>query len=145
MVAVVHVPVVQGAVQGAVRVLAMAVVVEDVVEVAKELAKELLPNHSINKKRFVMKQKKTNEELQSRREFFKKAAKAALPVVGAVLLSQVSTIPALAATECSGCTGACVSTCAGACMGTCKGSCDSSCRGTCDGSCNAACGDKCKF
>lgn len=141
MVAVVHVPVVQVAVQVIVRVLAMAVVVEDVVEVAKEL----LPNHSINKKRFVMKQKKTNEELQSRREFFKKAAKSALPVVGAVLLSQVSTIPALAATECSGCTGACVTTCAGTCMGTCKGSCDASCQGTCDGSCKAGCGDKCKF
>ena len=29
--------------------------------------------------------KNPNEELQSRREFFKKAAKAALPVVGAVI------------------------------------------------------------
>lgn len=141
MVAVVHVLVVQGAVQVIVRLLAMSVVVEDVVEVAQEL----LPNHSINKKRFVMKQKKTKEEFQSRREFFKKAAKAALPVVGAVLLSQVSAIPAFAATQCSGCSGACVSTCSGTCMGTCKGSCDASCQGTCDGSCKTGCGDRCKF
>lgn len=28
-----------------------------------------------------------NEELQSRREFFKKAAKGALPILGAILLS----------------------------------------------------------
>ena len=30
---------------------------------------------------------KKNEELQSRREFFKKAAKGALPILGAILLA----------------------------------------------------------
>lgn len=33
-----------------------------------------------------MEEKNKREEIQSRREFFKKAAKAALPVVGAILL-----------------------------------------------------------
>ncbi|WP_182435865.1 hypothetical protein [Leyella stercorea] len=34
-----------------------------------------------------MKKNEKNEELQSRREFFKKAAKGALPILGAILLS----------------------------------------------------------
>lgn len=122
MVAVVHVPVVQGAV----RVLAMAVVVE--------VAKALLPNHSINKKRFVMKQKKTNEELQSRREFFKKASKAALPVVGAVIFSAIpndSFASSIKSSECQGCTSICTG-CTG-CSEECGG-----CTG-CTG-CSSACG-----
>ena len=34
-----------------------------------------------------MEKKKQNEELQSRREFFKKAVKGALPILGAVVLA----------------------------------------------------------
>lgn len=34
-----------------------------------------------------MEKNKNNEELQSRREFFKKAAKSALPILGAVVLA----------------------------------------------------------
>lgn len=34
-----------------------------------------------------MKKNEKNEELQSRRDFFKKAAKGALPILGAILLS----------------------------------------------------------
>ena len=34
-----------------------------------------------------MKKNEKKEELQSRREFFKKAAKGALPILGAILLS----------------------------------------------------------
>ena len=34
-----------------------------------------------------MEKNKQNEELQSRREFFKKAAKSALPILGAVVLA----------------------------------------------------------
>ena len=91
-----------------------------------------------------MKQSKS-EETQSRREFFKSAAKAALPVVGALLLTHVVPTTALAATQCGGCSGACVYTCEGTCNGTCTGSCDSSCKGTCEGSCRTGCGDKCKY
>ena len=43
-----------------------------------------------------MEKKNSNEELQSRREFFKKAAKAALPVVGAVVLSSLPINPIMA-------------------------------------------------
>ena len=91
-----------------------------------------------------MKQKKTNEELQSRREFFKKAAKAALPVVGVVVLSTLP-LNADASTFCNGCSGSCADTCSGTCSGNCTGDCSTSCKGTCEGSCNKGCGSKCKF
>lgn len=80
-----------------------------------------------------MSNKKQNEELQSRREFFKKAAKAALPVVGAVVLSSLPLLKAEAAPM--GCTG----TCYGMCHGSCKG-----CEYTCSGTCKHAC-ESCKY
>ncbi len=74
--------------------------------------------------------KNKNEELQSRREFFKSAAKAALPVLGAIVLSQ---LPLKAdATEVTGCSG-CWTGCWGGCQGGCKGSCSGSCKGGCRG------------
>lgn len=76
-----------------------------------------------------MSNKKQNEELQSRREFFKKAAKAALPVVGAVVLSSVPFVKAKAATGCYN----------GGCMYECDGTCNDSCYGSCKGTCNASC------
>ena len=82
-----------------------------------------------------MKQKKSNEELQSRREFFKKAAKAALPVVGAVVLASMpSDIFAMNRTGCNGCSGAC-SSCTGSCTSNCTGACYGGCSGRCSGSC----------
>ena len=77
---------------------------------------------------------KTNkdEDLQSRREFFKNAAKAALPIVGAIVLAHVP-IDAHA-TQVSSCTGTCHGMCHGGCKGcqyTCSGTCSNSCRGTC--------------
>ena len=80
-----------------------------------------------------MSNKKQNEELQSRREFFKKAAKAALPVVGAVVLASMpSDIFAMNRTGCNGCSGAC-SSCTGSCTGACYGGCSGSCSGSCKG------------
>lgn len=82
-----------------------------------------------------MKDNKNNEELQSRREFFKKAAKAALPVVGAAVMA---TIPTFAnATKSTGCyTSGCMWDCEGSCQGGCQG-CKDSCYGSCKGTCNA--------
>lgn len=73
-----------------------------------------------------------NEELQSRREFFKKAAKAALPVLGAVVLANlpVQTISA------SGCAG-------GSCTATCRNNCEAYCAGGCKGSCGSVCAKGC--
>lgn len=69
-----------------------------------------------------------NEELQSRREFFKKAAKAALPVVGAIVLSQLpmtaeATPAGCAKYGCGICTHSCTNSCSGACYTTCSGGC----------------------
>lgn len=81
-----------------------------------------------------MSNKKSSEELQSRREFFKKAAKAALPVVGTVVLSSLPILKSEAATGCwnAGCQWDCEGSCNGGCQG-----CQDSCYGSCKGTCNA--------
>lgn len=67
------------------------------------------------------------KDLQSRREFFKSAAKAAIPVVGAVVLANFP-LQSQAVTGCGG-------TCEGYCMGTCQGTCTGSCMGSCARTC----------
>ena len=69
-----------------------------------------------------------NEELQSRREFFKSAAKVALPVLGTMLLLS-SPIGTHAMTSCNGCIAQCMDGCTTTCKGFCEGSCKASCRG----------------
>lgn len=88
---------------------------------------------------------KKNEELQSRREFFKKAAKGILPVLGAIALSNIP-LHALAKetedpeTYCDwGCTNACSGSCGRACSYGCSGSCAGTCSGSCKGSCDRSC------
>lgn len=98
-----------------------------------------------------MEEKNKREEIQSRREFFKKAAKAALPVVGAAILSN---FPYFArATDsnngyyCRSCESDCTNGCAGGCRRSCDTSCALGCRGAsqyyyggdCDG-CRVMCG-----
>lgn len=79
-----------------------------------------------------MNEKNKQEEIQTRREFFKKAAKTALPVLGAAILSSV---PFADATAQWGCYGMCSSNCTGSCEGGCNDSCYGSCKGTCNASC----------
>lgn len=95
-----------------------------------------------------MKNKKENEELQSRREFFKNAAKKALPIIGAIALTSSPIIAQAARKEtislgCDGCTGLCTG-CTGctSCQGFCEGSCTgcTSCQGRCSGSCTGCTG-----
>ena len=92
-----------------------------------------------------MEEKNKREEIQSRREFFKKAAKAALPVVGAAIFSSVPFIKAEATPlgcdkntcyfSCSGgCSGGCCQGCSGCYQG-----CYSGCRNTCHGTCSGGC------
>lgn len=86
--------------------------------------------------------KERNEEIQSRREFFKKAAKGALPILGAVLLASSPIISKATESEpmgCHSCSGTCKGGCYGTCYGTCKGGCIGSCKGTCDGTCKGTC------
>lgn len=90
-----------------------------------------------------MKTNKRKEELQSRREFFKKAAKSALPILGAIVLANVPT--ALKATTkkpmgCDyGCLHGCYSGCSGTCYGTCRGGCEGYCKWGCLTSCSGSC------
>jgi CXXX repeat radical SAM target protein len=83
-----------------------------------------------------MEKKNKKEEIQSRREFFKSAAKKALPVLGAVVLAA---IPFTEAKAQWGCSGNCMYGCEG-----CNDSCYGSCKGTCGSSCNRACSYGCR-
>lgn len=113
------------------------------------------------KSRTMKKDEKKKEELQSRREFFKKAAKAALPVVGAVVLSslpvkevQAQYYCGVAATidnldyipaYCRGtCSGTCARDCGAICQNSCRNTCEG-CRDSCYGSCRGSCYTSCRY
>ena len=70
-----------------------------------------------------------NEELQTRREFFKKAAKGALPVLTFVALGQSIL------TSCDKEPFGCGRSCAGSCEGDCAGDCDDGCWTACIAAC----------
>ena len=89
-----------------------------------------------------MEKNKKNEELQSRREFFKKAAKGALPILAAVTLASAPQLSKAA--EVMGCGSGCKSYCSAACQTTCKGACDAGCGGSCGASCTNGCKNGCK-
>lgn len=84
-----------------------------------------------------------NNETQNRREFFKEAARKALPILGVVaLMSNPVVAKAIEneATSCkSGCTGSCDYTCSGTCVGACSQQCKGSCKGTCSATCREVC------
>lgn len=103
---------------------------------------------------------KKNESIQSRREFFKKAAKTALPILGiAFLASNPFIAKASTVMDCSsrcsgrcssGCMLSCKSVCAENCGGKtenfyCGGGCEgcrgrcTGCSGECYGSCSGSC------
>ena len=70
---------------------------------------------------------KKKEELQSRREFFKKAAKGALPILGLVALANVPGVLNAASDAPMGCNNTCYRGCASICTGTCQTTCNASC------------------
>lgn len=73
-----------------------------------------------------------NEGLQSRREFFKKAAKGALPILGVSLFGTTLLTSCDKDEPDGGGGGSC------SCSNTCSGSCDGDCSGNCDG-CSGSC------
>lgn len=91
----------------------------------------------------IMKDKKQNEELQSRREFFKKAAKGALPILGAIMLAGAPAIVKAAEKAPMGCQGSCYLGCDGGCRKTCQNSCRYHCQTTCKGGCATTCRGTC--
>ena len=99
----------------------------------------------------IMKQNK-NEELQSRRQFFKKAAKATLPILGAIVLANTP-MNVFADSVKTGCNSNCKLACATDCYTGCKGKCSDNCAqscstrnctGGCKGGCEKGCGTYCK-
>ena len=87
-----------------------------------------------------MEKKEKREELQSRREFFKKAAKSALPILGAIALANAPVIADAAEGASMGC-----KYCSVACSGHCDGTCKGSCRGECYKGCLTGCYAGCKY
>jgi len=70
-----------------------------------------------------MEEKNQTEEVQSRREFFKKTARIALPLIGGIIIGSSPSIYKKAvtkvATGCDGCSGSCDGGCAVGCRGGC--------------------------
>ncbi len=91
-----------------------------------------------------MKKNYNDEELQSRREFFKKAAKGVLPILGTIVLSNVPMLGnAHGSKEELGCDFGCSGGCSGSCGRVCSFGCTNSCSGTCSGACKGGCSHSC--
>ncbi len=75
-----------------------------------------------------------NENLESRRSFFKKAAKATLPILGAMLISSTPLFAQKLESESGSCNWGCQNSCSGSCGGACSYSCQNTCKGYCTGS-----------
>ena len=98
-------------------------------------------------------QRKKQNELQTRREFFKKAAKNTLPILSTMLFVCAPTIMKAKEVAPQWCRFGCAGFCAGQCYATCFGSCYTTCSGCvgfckvqcigCTGTCHATCLNAC--
>lgn len=102
------------------------------------------------------------EELQTRRQFFKKASQKVLPMIGAFIAAPTIISTTLTSCSCDGCEAACMddcqSTCGFDCANSCSSSsynssiedddcannCSSSCKSTCSTACDSTCKETCK-
>ena len=93
------------------------------------------------------------EDNISRRTFFKHATSKLLPILGALVVSNIPIVKAsdnkLNAMSCEGncwgkCEDNCNDTCFQVCRMTCTGQCDGGCRGGCLSSCSIGCKDTCR-
>ena len=84
-----------------------------------------------------------NHETQSRREFFKEAARKTLPILGAVALLSNPLIAKVTDSERMDCYGSCYNTCANTCVDACNQKCSNSCSGSCRGNCLNGCKNRC--
>lgn len=85
-----------------------------------------------------MKATKQKEELKSRREFFKAAAKGVLPILGFTILGQTILTSCDKLEDITGC-----SDCSNGCKDSCVDGCQTGCKGTCSVNCSAACKSSC--
>lgn len=83
-----------------------------------------------------------NKNLQNRREFFKEAARKALPIFGFIALMSNPMIASAVGNEPMGCDGACKSNCVGGCRGRCQSGCRTDCKENCKGQTSAFGDDK---
>ena len=86
-------------------------------------------------------------EFKSRREFFKEAAKKALPIIGAVVMLSNPVIASVTEGEtlsCNGCQDYCVEGCKTGCGGKCADHCAKSCSESCYTTCLGGCEKICK-
>ena len=79
-----------------------------------------------------------NEDLFSRRDFFRKATQKVLPFLGALFVSPIL-YAAQKEPPTDYCPGSCTGLCTTSCTGSCKGECKGSCTGDCSGSCSKEC------
>lgn len=84
---------------------------------------------------------KKNENLQSRRDFFRNAAKSVLPVLGLAVMSSVPGI--VTAVEATGCGGSCQALCRNTCTLSCATNCHDGCKTSCGGGCRGGCRGNC--
>ena len=85
-----------------------------------------------------------NEDVISRRKFFKEAAGASLPIIaGSILLPFIMSSCDGAHSSCVNCANGCDDTCHHSCKG-CKGSCKDGCKETCFLTCAVDCTAHCK-
>ena len=89
-----------------------------------------------------MKKEFQNEDLQSRREFFKNAAKGALPILAFTVLG-TSFLTSCGDDDDDDEKG-CGSKCTGGCQDSCSGDCDGGCTNNCDGFCGGDCWAYCE-
>lgn len=89
---------------------------------------------------------KKNNDIISRRKFFKKAASAVLPAIAIAVLPNVLTSCEIdepyidtGGSGCTTCKGTCKGNCTGSCLGRCSGGCSSGCSSGCKTSCSSAC------
>ena len=97
----------------------------------------------------IMQKGKKDQELQSRREFFRRVSTKTLPILGAVVLGPAISLTTLTSCGCDECSAMCMDNCEGGCVASCQGSaktdscssCASSCSNTCSNTCsNSAAG-----
>ena len=95
-----------------------------------------------------MEKENNKEEIQSRREFFKKATRKTLPIVALIAAVKLPFFAKSATNHSTGCYYGCINSCY-SCIGTCLGTCTSciggcfSCIGTCVGTCTGTCMGSC--
>lgn len=83
------------------------------------------------------------DELISRRELFRKCAKALLPTIAALTVS-TPMVAALKDVQTQDCKGTCMIGCNNTCQGSCAMGCTHMCGNSCINSCRVTCGNSCQ-